>query len=189
MMSFNYLIISKQNSIHFSPFLSQMTGTLSFLSLRFSDSGLYFTLIFLMLHTSWPEPAFAPSFFNTVQICFFTLILLLNFLLGPPCLCPNFCDFVHVFSFCSFANQMLSPLKQNEVSEFLLVCLHFHIPSYFIFFSRPLASNLSCSQSFIWALSKCGEQSSNRLWGGGKCQWNQMKYQCYTDFLWESFGF
>lgn len=78
-------------------------------------------------------------------------------------------------------------LKQNVVSEFLLlVCLHFHIPSYFIFFSRPLASNLSCSQSFTWVLSRCGEQSTNRLWGGGKCLWNRIKYQCFNDFLWAS---
>lgn len=39
-------------------------------------------------------------FFNTVQICFFTLMLLLHFLLRPSCLCPNFGDFVHLFSFC-----------------------------------------------------------------------------------------
>lgn len=80
---------------------------------------------------------------------------------------------------------MLHPLKQIVVSEFLLlVCLHFHIPSCFIF-SRPPASNLRYSLSFTCVLSKCTEQSSNRLRGGGKRRWNQMKYKCYIDYFWE----
>lgn len=33
---------------------------------------------------------------------------------------------------------------------------------------------------------KCAEQSSNRLRGGGKRWWNQMKCKCYIDYFWGS---
>lgn len=111
MMSFNYLTIPKQNSIHFSPFLSPMTRTLSLLSLRFSDSGLFFTLTFLMLHAFWPGPYPTLFYFWYCSDPFFSFdpsvkFLTQNFL-------PLFLTFIILFFFLFVFKSNVASLKAN----------------------------------------------------------------------------
>lgn len=80
--------------------------------------------------------------FDSVQIHFFSFDPSVKFL--TQTFLPLFLTLTILFFLFLrlFSNLMLPSLKQIVVSEFLLlVCLHFHIPSCFIF-SRPLASNL-----------------------------------------------
>lgn len=142
MMSFNYLIISKQNSIHFSPFLSQMTRTLSSLSLRFGDSRLFFTLSSCFIHPGQNQHL-APYFF---LFLFLVFSYAFSFHASAKFLILTFLTQSSLLKFDSFLFVGLQirgclPLSKTQ-SEFLLLAhLHFCISSYFVFFLRPLASN------------------------------------------------